>query len=202
MRTTPTSHHPVPVRPLPRRLLLAAAILLTPLSGCGSSSEPAPSAVAAASPSAAPATMTVTSTAFKEGGTIPSEHTCTGAGTLPPIRWSGAGTGVKAIAVVVDDPDAPDDAYVHWIVTDLPPDTTTVDPEKLPATAKEAANSGGGPGWTPPCPPGGVHHYRFTVHALDAPTGIAANAPAFAGREAIDRHTIAYGRLTGTVDGG
>jgi Raf kinase inhibitor-like YbhB/YbcL family protein len=147
-----------------------------------------------------PATLTVTSSAFEEGGVIPEQYTCDGAGDVPPLEWTGQVGEADSLAVVVDDPDAPSGTFVHWIVLDLPPGTTSLG-EELPSGAVEAENSAGDTGWTPPCPPSGTHHYRFTVYALRSPTGLEAGVGIDEALTAIDDAALARGRLTGLVSG-
>jgi Raf kinase inhibitor-like YbhB/YbcL family protein len=167
-----------------------------------SSPEPAASAVPIVLPVPAKK-FTVTSTAFADGQQIPAKYTCAGAGQLPPISWSGDLAGAKLVAIVVDDPDAPAGGYVHWMVTDMPTKPpASIDPDQLPDGAHAASNSDGDPSWTPPCPnPGDTHHYRFTVYALNGPSGISDGTdPALALQE-LAPHVLAYGRLTGVVTG-
>jgi Raf kinase inhibitor-like YbhB/YbcL family protein len=147
----------------------------------------------------ADSTLTVTSAAFEDGGTIPERFTCDGQGDVPPLAWSGDLAGAGAVAVVVDDPDAPDGTYVHWIVLDLPPGTTTLD--AAPAVGAEAENSSGDTGWMPPCPPSGTHHYRFTVYGLRSPTGLEDGAGTEQALDAIADAAVVQGRLTGLVSG-
>jgi Raf kinase inhibitor-like YbhB/YbcL family protein len=177
--------------------------LVLALAGCGSSSPTAaPTQPAttppAASTSAPPSTLTVTSPVFTEGGTIPTLYTCTGAGKQPSIAWTGDLKGAAAIAVVVDDPDAPIGTFVHMVVLDLPASATGLG-DTLPAGAHYALNGAGRPGWTPPCPPSGTHHYRFTVYGLSAPTGLGDGTSAGDAEAAINAKAVAQGRLTGLV---
>ena len=170
-----------------RGLLLLSALFPAALaSGCGHSRPAAPAPTASA-------TLTVTSSAFAEGGAIPAEFTCSGAGNRPPLAWSGAAS--PAYAIVVADPDAPGGNYLHWIVVDLPAGTAEVG-ATIPPTARQLDNSAGKPEWMPPCPPSGTHHYHFTVYALSAPTGATSVSDAF---DAIERTTVATGTLTGLV---
>jgi Raf kinase inhibitor-like YbhB/YbcL family protein len=174
--------------------------MVAALAGCTS----APPTGAATPPvvlpttNALPTTLTVTSPAFAEGATIPTAYTCAGAGQMPAISWSGDLAGSNAIAIVVDDPDAPNAPFVHLIVVDLPPTATSLG-ATLPAGARYALNSADKPGWTPPCPPSGTHHYRFTVFGLNSPTGLGDGESSFAARGAINAKAIVQGRLTGTV---
>jgi phosphatidylethanolamine-binding protein (PEBP) family uncharacterized protein len=82
----------------------------------------------------------ITSTAFADGGSIPSLYTCDGEDISPPLTWSGTPDEAKSLALISDDPDAPGRTWVHWVVYDLPPDSTGL-PEGVPAT--ETISGGG-----------------------------------------------------------
>ena len=58
--------------------------------------------------------LDVTSSAFDEGGAIPSRYTCDGDDVSPPITWSGAPEGTAAYALIVDDPDARAGSTGSW----------------------------------------------------------------------------------------
>ena len=178
---TPVDHRPL--------VLFAAALAL---GGCTGRTPPA-----APRPSAASA-LAVTSTAFTDGGPIPAAFTCTGGARRPPLAWTGDLRGAKALAVVVDDPDAPGGDYYHWVVVDLPATVTALG-DDVPVTAHQIENSGGTGSWTAPCPPSGTHHYRFTVYGLSAPTGLPADAALSDAFGVIQRTAVVQGRLTGLV---
>ncbi|GAA1958176.1 hypothetical protein GCM10009798_17190 [Nocardioides panacihumi] len=166
--------------------IAASAIVALLSSSCGSDNPAPPS-------HAGPADIVVTSSAFADGGLIPQEFTCHGAGAAPPLSWSGVPPEAAALALVVVDPDAGD--YYHWVVLDLPASSTSVtDPASV-----TARNSHGSTGWTAPCPPSGTHHYRFTLYALDAKTGLPDGTDTGDAVHAIDEHAIAHGTLTGLV---
>jgi Raf kinase inhibitor-like YbhB/YbcL family protein len=89
--------------------------------------------------------LTISSTAFSNGGMIPSQYTCDGANISPPLQWSGIPAGTKTVALIVDDPDAPAKTWVHWVVYDLPANTAqlpeNIKPqEKLAGGAKQGTN--------------------------------------------------------------
>ena len=78
-----------------------------------------------------PMTIKVTSSAFQQGGSIPSQYTCEGKDVSPPLAWAGAPSNAKSLAMIVDDPDAPDPAkpqrvYVHWVVYNIPAGTSSL----------------------------------------------------------------------------
>ena len=178
------------------RLLAVIPVLLV-LAGCGGDEDAAP----AADPSG-PRTITVTSPAFAEGEGIPATYACTGAGAgaAPGIRWSGIGGDVGSLALVVDDPDAPGGDYVHWIVLGIPATADGIGAGDLPDGAKELEASGG-PGWSPPCPPSGTHHYRFTVYAFrsDETFSIESHLSPAEVIAVLADQAVAWGRLTGTM---
>jgi hypothetical protein len=168
------------------RGLVAGALVVVVASGCGSDNPAPPS-------DAGPAALVVSSSAFSDGGEIPERFTCRGEGAAPPVAWTGVPASAAALALVVVDPDAGD--YYHWIALDLP-----VSPPSLDGPAGvEARNSKGSTGWTPPCPPSGTHHYRFTLYALDAKTGLSSGVDVGDAVDAIDEHAVAHGTLTGVV---
>ncbi|TDW75100.1 YbhB/YbcL family Raf kinase inhibitor-like protein [Kribbella pratensis] len=171
-----------------RRLLLWAAVLVsTAACGGGSGKEPAVTA---------PTSITVTSPVLRDGEAIPSKYTCDGKGISPPLAWTGTPAGAKALALVVDDPDAPRGTFTHWVLLDLDPGTSSITEGTTPPGAKQANNSAGKPSYYGPCPPSGTHHYRFTVYALSKATNLADGAGLDEALEAIDAATIARGRLT------
>ena len=173
----------------------AAAVLLGlavgGLAGCGGdASAPADADV--------PVSIEVTSTAFSQDESIPVRYTCDGEEVSPPLAWSGVPHDAAAVALVVDDPDAPSGTFTHWVVLDISLTTTDSPEGGVPAGGVQASSSAGGASYAGPCPPSGTHHYRFTVSALDEPTGLEQGASMDDALAAVDDHAIATGTLTGT----
>lgn len=158
------------------------------LSGCGFTSGSS-----ALTPDA-PSSMTVTSAAFGQG-VLPGRYTCHGAKISPPLDWSGAPSGTKSYAIVVDDAAAPITPYIYWIVFDIPPATTDVRDGQLPPGARQAANSTGEVGYAAPCPDAPGHGYRFTVYALRSTLNLPNGAPTLSAWTAIADTAIARGRI-------
>jgi Raf kinase inhibitor-like YbhB/YbcL family protein len=142
----------------------------------------------------APSTMTITSAAFS-GGLLPRHFTCHGAKTSPPLDWSGAPSGTKSYAIVVDDSAAPITPYIYWIVFNIPQATTDLQAAMLPPGAEVAENSLGQADYDPPCPDSPGHSYRFTVYALDKTLNLANGAPTLKAWQAIAGAAIARGRV-------
>ncbi len=152
-------------------------------------------------------TLKISSSAFQPGGSIPSKYTCEDRDVSPPLAWSGAKSGTKAFALIVDDPDAPDPAkpqrvYVHWVLYNLPA-TTTALPENtskqgLPKGAVQGKNDWGKAEYGGPCPPIGRHRYFFKLYALDTElTGLSSATKADVER-AMKGHVVDSGELIGT----
>ena len=163
------------------------------LAGCGGGGQ------ATVPSSHAPTTIRVTSPAFASGAAIPRRFTCAGAGAAPPLRWSGVPARARALALTVEDPDAPGGTFVHWIVFDIPASARGLAGTTPPPGAHQARNSAGSTGWTPPCaPPGRPHHYLFTLYALDAPLSQPNGTNAAIVRAGIARAAVARGQLVGS----
>jgi Raf kinase inhibitor-like YbhB/YbcL family protein len=174
-----------------RRRLVALAVAACVAAGCSKGER-------ADAPDAAAEEITVSSSAFAAGEEIPIEYTCDGDGISPPLAWSGVPDHTAALALVVDDPDAPNGTYVHWVVVDIDADQHALDAGKPPAGAVEVNNSSGGAGYSGPCPPSGTHHYRFTVYALSNPVEVSPDDDLDAVFDEIAAAAIAQGRLTAT----
>jgi Raf kinase inhibitor-like YbhB/YbcL family protein len=146
----------------------------------------------------------ITSPAFDHHGPIPPEFTCDGGDTSPPLQWSGTPNGARSLALIVDDPDAPDpDAprrtYVHWILYDIPPSTFGLEAgQGSPAGARPGTNDWRRTDYGGPCPPIGRHRYFFKLYALDRLLGDrGALSKAELERE-MNGHILASTELVGT----
>jgi hypothetical protein len=117
--------------------------------------------------------MRLTSTAFTDGSEIPTKYTCEGADVSPPLAWDGVPAGTRSLALIVDDPDAPDPAaprqtWVHWVIVDLPPDVDGLKENiRRLAHGHVGVNDWSRAKWGGPCPPIGRHRYFFKLYALD-----------------------------------
>jgi Raf kinase inhibitor-like YbhB/YbcL family protein len=141
--------------------------------------------------------MRLASPAFDDGGTIPKRFTCSGAGVSPPLAILDPPPKARALALIVEDPDA--DRFVHWSLLDIPADTALIAAGEVPQGAVQTENGFGDREWGGPCPPEGddPHRYVFAIYALDAALGLDGDASADDVREAIADHALARGTLTG-----
>ena len=144
----------------------------------------------------------VTSSVFKNDGMIPSKHTCDGEDFSPPLQWEFVPQGTKSIALICDDPDAPMGTFVHWVLFNLPAQTTelaeNVPADKvLPNGAKQGMTDFRRVGYGGPCPPGGTHRYFFKIYALDTLIDLPAGATKSQLLNAMGKHILAQGELIG-----
>lgn len=151
---------------------------------------------------AAPPRLDVTSDAFDVNGSIPVQFTCDGAAKAPTLTWSAAPAGTRSIAILVEDADAVRGPFTHMMITNVPPDRTTVDlGGALPKGAMAARNDNGNTDYLAPCPQDGEHHYHYRVFALDARVGRGPTTRAGFLR-GIQGHVLAEGDLVGVYAGG
>jgi len=125
---------------------------------------------------ASPAGFQVTSPDFADGGRIPGEFTCDGKNTAPTLEIAGAPAGTKALALIVEDPDAPSGTFTHWLIWNIPPGTKALTGGAVPDGAAQGTNDFGNVGYSGPCPPSGTHRYFFRLYALAASLGLKPGA--------------------------
>ncbi len=156
-------------------------------------------------------TFAITSTAFAPNGAMPKLYTCEGKDASPPLAWSGLPAGTKTLALIMDDPDAPDPAapkmtWVHWVLYDIPASATAL-PEAvaasaLPAGTREGTNGWGRTGYGGPCPPIGRHRYFHKLYALDTVLPDLKHPDKAALERAMHGHVLGQAVLVGTYQKG
>lgn len=156
-------------------------------------------------------TLSITSAAFEDGGSMAAKYTCEGPDVSPPLTWGGVPEGTRSLALIVDDPDAPDPAapkmtYVHWVLYNLPVDsgglpegTTSGD---LPAGTLEGVNDWQRTGYGGPCPPIGRHRYFHKLYALDVVLDDLGEPTKDRLLAAMEGHVIAQAEIVGTYQKG
>lgn len=118
--------------------------------------------------------LKITSPDFNNNDYIPQKFACDGQSQRPVISISGVPEGAKSLAMIMDDPDAPNGTFVHWVVANIPTNTESLE-NKLPEGSIEGQNSIKKIGWISPCPPTGTHHYHFKLYALDIMLDFSSN---------------------------
>jgi Raf kinase inhibitor-like YbhB/YbcL family protein len=140
--------------------------------------------------------MKITSSAFQEGGNIPSKFTCDGADRNPALQMQDTPASAKCLVLIVDDPDAPGGLFTHWLVWNIDPKTTEIGEGSSPKGVP-GENSFGKSGYGGPCPPSGTHRYYFKIFALDRQLDLPAGAKRAQLDAAMKAHVIAQGELMG-----
>jgi len=153
--------------------------------------------------------LRLTSPAFSDGGEIPAQHTCDGDGVSPPLVWTGSPADTKSFVLIVDDPDAPDPraprmVWVHWVVYNLPANTSNLDEgvRRLPHGAMVGINDFRNTAYGGPCPPVGRHRYFFKLYALDSELPDLGKPTKAKVEKSMAGHVLAEAQLMGTYQRG
>jgi Raf kinase inhibitor-like YbhB/YbcL family protein len=150
--------------------------------------------------------LTLRSSAFAHEGEVPRRFTCDGDDLSPPLAWSGLPAGTKSLALIVDDPDAPDPrapkrVYVHWVLYNIPVDAGGLAEASAagpPAGARDGLNDWGRTGYGGPCPPIGRHRYFHKLYALDTVLPDLRRPTKAQLLAAMQGHVLAEAQLIGT----
>jgi Raf kinase inhibitor-like YbhB/YbcL family protein len=188
-----------------RAAMIAALAALPACQTAGHAATADPGAVPAPKGGDPMSKMQIASAAFADGQEIPVLHTCQGSDLSPPLAWSGVPPAAKSLALIVDDPDAPDPAapkmtWVHWVLYNIPVGATGLaeGAADLPAGARSGSNDWKRTGYGGPCPPVGRHRYFHKLYALDVALpdlGAVTKADLL---RAMEGHVLAEAALVGT----
>lgn len=153
--------------------------------------------------------LILTSTAFIEGGEMPSKYTCEGENIVPPLAWQGVPENTRSLVLIIDDPDAPDPLaptmnWVHWVLYNIPADsaglTEGATSAELPAGTEEGINDWTQTWYGGPCPPIGRHRYFHKLYALDTVLKGMSKPTKAEVEAAMQGHIIAQTELMGTYE--
>jgi len=154
-------------------------------------------------------TLSIQSKNFRQNEMIPARYTCDGRDISPPLAWSGIPDEAKSLALIVDDPDAPDPAapkmtWVHWVLYNIPVWAQGLEENiaaaSLPTGTKEGINDWGRKGYGGPCPPIGKHRYFFKLYALDTVLADLQKATKVEVEQAFKGRILAKAQLVGTYE--
>lgn len=148
--------------------------------------------------------MRLTSSAFQEGGKIPSKYTCEGANVNPELSISNVPRQAKSLVLIMDDPDVPefvrkDRMYDHWVIFNMPPTTTHI-PENSQPPGIPGKNTSGGFNYIGPCPPDREHRYFFKLYALDCELDLPKGASKTEIEQAMKGHILTQTQLMGRYE--
>ena len=149
--------------------------------------------------------LTLTSSAFAHQASIPPKYTCEGSDISPPLAWSGVPAEAMSLALIIDDPDAPDPAapkttWVHWVLYNLPTSAKGLAEavRMLPPGTLEGVSDWRRTGYGGPCPPIGRHRYFHKLYALDTVLPDLGKPTKAQLEQAMAGHVIARAELVGT----
>jgi Raf kinase inhibitor-like YbhB/YbcL family protein len=131
---------------------------------------------------------------FEESGLIPGKFTCNGEDISPPIEINLIPAETKSLVLIMDDPDAPDGTFTHWIMWNIP-SSGKIDENHAPGT--QGKNDAGEAKYKGPCPPTGEHRYFFRIYALDQNLELQEGASRKELEAAMEGKVIAQGQLMG-----
>ena len=129
--------------------------------------------------------LSLHSIAFSHGGHIPPLYTCEGKDINPPIEISGIPGDAKSLALIMEDPDAPNGTFYHWLMWNIPPQNV------INENNFKNNNYGG------PCPPDGEHRYFFRIFALDTELELKEGSSHPELVKAMEGHILASGDIMG-----
>ena len=186
-------------------LILSACMIS---GGCTSTSSPstapsAPGIPQPIQPAASSGTLTISVDSLSPGSVLPDVYTCKGTSASPPVSWSGIPAGTKSLVLILEDPDASNGLYTHWLVYNIPPTTGGLEQGQtnakvLPNGAPQGESSNGFRGYYPPCPPiGSTHRYIFRLYAADQFFSMPTADRAAIG-QVLASHTLATTEFTTT----
>ena len=153
--------------------------------------------------------LVLSSSAFVDGGKIPSRFTCEGEDLSPDLSWSGVPETARSLVLIVDDPDAPDPkapkmVWDHWLLYNLPPSSSGLvagaQLPDLPPVTRLGTNSWGRSAYGGPCPPVGRHRYFHILYALDAELPDLSLPDKNGLLSAMEGHILAHVELVGTYE--
>jgi Raf kinase inhibitor-like YbhB/YbcL family protein len=151
----------------------------------------------------------VTCPVQEANGRLPDRHSGYFDNISPPLQWSGV-PEARAWAIIVEDPDAPQEhPFIHWMIWNIGGEVTAL-PEGLPNSdslitpqgAVQGRNGVGGHGWFGPRPPAGhgTHRYYFQVFALADPIEMGPDTPLTELLHVLKGTTLAHGEMMATYE--
>lgn len=139
---------------------------------------------------------------FKNEESIPSKYTCRHEDINPELLISEVPENSNSLALIIDDPDAPGGTWVHWLLWNIDPQTTSIAENSVPQNAIQGKNSWNRPQYNGPCPPSGTHRYFFKLFALDQQLPLSSDAGIHDLLKEMKDHIIAECILMGTYNNG
>lgn len=143
-------------------------------------------------------TMQLSSSVFAHNGYIPPKYTCDGDDINPPLSFSDIPENTVSLALIMHDPDAQKEGgWTHWLIWNIGPSVSGIDENSVPEGSTEGTSDFDDQSYGGPCPSSGIHHYNFTLYALDSEIALESSADKEALDEALKGHIIDEAKYTG-----
>ncbi len=107
------------------------------------------------------------SPAVAEGGELPKDYSCDGAGISPPVTWDKAPPNTKSFALIMHHIPTAGEQHWYWVVYDIPATLSALakDAHGIGVTGGNSANPDAN--YAAPCSKGpGPKRYSITLYAL------------------------------------
>ncbi len=146
--------------------------------------------------------LTLTCPSFLQGGPFPATHTCDGQDSSPELHWSHAPPDTRSFVLIMDDPDAPNGTFTHWMLFDIVGSATSLS-EQEESIGIPGRNDFQHEGYAGPCPPprGGEHRYFLRLYALDRESlGLQRGATRREVEAAMRDHILDHTELMGRYE--
>ena len=139
----------------------------------------------------------ISSPAFATSESIPAKHAYRGQNISPELRIGNVPANARSLVLIIDDPDSPSGLWTHWLVWNLPAQTTSLPEGELPPNAVEGKNSFGHVHYDGPAPHSGTHRYFFHLYALDIALSLSPGSDREALLAAMEGHVVGTGETFG-----
>ncbi len=140
------------------------------------------------------------------GAFISQNYIKNGLNHSPPLQWINIPVQTQSLAIICADPDAPCGLWIHWLAWNIPPSLKSIEEacpknSTLPNGMIQGRNSFGQIGYDGPSPPPGkLHHYYFTVYALNTKLNLRPGANYQEVKQAMAKHILCQGYFMGTYN--
>lgn len=146
--------------------------------------------------------MQIKSKVFKDEKELGRKYTCEGDDINPPLKFIEVPSKTRSLVLIVDDPDAPDGVFTHWLVWNMDVDRAGIDEGETPTEAVVGINDMGNIGYGGPCPPKGhgEHRYFFKLFALEKKIGLESGATKKELKVSIDGLVLKQSEIIGKYE--
>ncbi|MBU4536417.1 YbhB/YbcL family Raf kinase inhibitor-like protein [Patescibacteria group bacterium] len=143
--------------------------------------------------------LTLFSSDFQNFELIPSKFTCDGDNVNPNLEISGVNENAKSLVLIMDDPNALNGTWDHWIKFNIPVNTRNIiSGEKILGVSGKG--TGGTLDYVGPCPPNGKHSYTFKLYSLDTELILAEGSSKVQVEKAMKEHILQQVELVGVYE--